>query len=162
MSSLLFLQTDDFSLRKGEQGQVLCHDIRGFSLVLFYSTQCVYCQQIIPIFKRLPDIVNGCQFGMINVSMNKQLIRLSKSSITPIEYVPLIILYINGSPYMRYDGPPEENEIRRFILEVSNLVQKSGFSNVTKEKGIPAYTIGNPLCGEGNVCYLEFDEAYTN
>jgi hypothetical protein len=61
---------------------------------------------------------------------------------------------------MRYDGPPEENEIRRFILEVSNLVQKSGFSNVTKEKGIPAYTIGNPLCGEGNVCYLEYDEAY--
>ena len=158
MSSLLFLSTDDFGLTKGEKGDVLYHEIRGFSLILFYSTQCVYCQKLIPIFKRLPDIVNGCQFGMINVSMNKSLIGMSMSSHTPIKYVPLLILYINGRPYMRYEGPPEENDIRRFILEVSSAVQESGFAKVTKEKGIPAYTVGTPLCGESDVCYLEFDQ----
>ena len=160
MSSLLFLTTDDFALSKSNDGNnVLHHEIRGFSLILFYSTNCVYCQKINPIFKRLPEIVNGCQFGMVNVSMNKTLIGMAAKSITPIKYVPLIILYINGRPYMKYDGPPEENEIRRFILEVSNSVRDSGFTQVTKEKGIPAYTIGNPLCGEGDVCYLTFDES---
>ena len=158
MSSLLFLSTDDFSLSKGENGGVMHHEIGGFSLILFYSTKCVHCQKIIPLFKRLPDIVNGCQFGMINVSMNKSLLGMSMSSSTPIKYVPLIILYINGRPYMRYEGPPDENDIRRFILEVSNTVYESGFSQVAKEKKIPAYTIGQPLCGEGDVCYLVFDE----
>lgn len=158
MSSLLFLTSDDFNLQNGKNGTILGHEIKGYSLILFYSTQCVYCQQLIPIFKRMPDRVNGCQFGMINVSMNKSLIGMSRQSITPIEYVPLLILYINGSPYMRYDGPAEENEIRRFIFEVSNVVQENGFANVTKDKGIPAYTIGTPLCGEDGVCYLDFDD----
>ena len=40
---------------------------------------------------------------------------------------------------------------------MSNSIQASGFSQVLKEKQIPAYTIGQPLCGEGDVCYLEFD-----
>ncbi len=160
MSSLLFLTTDDFSIKGYEDRNILYHEIRGFSLVLFYSTQCVYCQKIIPIFKRLPDIVNGCQFGMINVSMNKTLINMSANSTTQIRYVPLLILYINGYPYMRYEGKHEEGAIRQFILSVSNDVQESGFSRVTKEKSIPAYCIGNPLCGEGDVCYLEYNDAY--
>lgn len=155
--SLLFLSTDDFGLEQTENGDVLYHEIRGFSLILYYSTQCEYCQRIIPIFKRLPELINGCQFGMVNVSMNKTLIQMSLNSSSPIRYVPLLILYINGRPHMRYEGPHEENDIRRFILEVSNSVQASGFSEVLKEKSIPAYTIGQPLCGEDGVCYLEFD-----
>ena len=158
MSSLLFLSADDFVVQQGEKGPLLCHEIRGFSLVMFYSTKCVYCQKLIPTFKRLPDIVNGCQFGMINVSTNKHLIQMARQTITPIEYVPLIILYINGRPYMRYEGAPEENDIRRFILDASNMVQESGFTKVTKELGIPAYSIGTPLCGEKY--YLEYDDAY--
>lgn len=157
MSSLLFLTTDDFIVNQNEKGPVLCHEIKGYSLILFYSTQCVYCQQFIPVFKRLPDVLNGCQFGMINVSMNKTLINIAKQTITPITYVPLLILYINGVPYMRYDGPAEENEIRRFILEISNVVHESGgFTKAIKAKGIPDFTIGIPKCEDG-VCYLEFD-----
>lgn len=160
MSSLLFLTTNDFTLDKVENVSILCHEIKGISFILFYSTQCVYCQQLIPIFKKLPDIINGCHFGMINVSMNKNLVQMSMETILPIRYVPILVLYVNGHPYMRYDGPPNENGIRRFILEASNSIQESGFTKISKEKGIPAYTIGNPLYGEGNVCYLEFDEAY--
>ena len=155
--SLLFLSTDDFALERNDKGDVLYHEIRGFSLILYYSTQCGYCQKIMPVFKRLAELINGCQFGMVNVSMNKTLIQMSAHSSSPIRYVPLLILYINGRPYMRYEGPHEENDIRRFILEVTNSVQSSGFAEVAKEKNIPAYTIGQPLCGEDGVCYLEFD-----
>lgn len=158
MSSLLFLTTDDFAVSPSENGDVLHIDVRGFSLILFYSTHCVHCQKLIPIFKHLPDVVTGCQFGMINISTNRRLIAMSAASITPIKYVPLIILYINGRPYMRYDGLPHEDDIRRFILDVSNAVHESGFSQVTRERGIPSYSIGNPLYGETDVTYLEFDE----
>lgn len=164
MSGLLFLSSDDFVLSKGTKGNILCTSIPGFSLILFYSTQCPHCQNLLPIFKRLPGSINGCQFGIINVSTNKNCIRLSKDTISPITYVPYIILYINGRPFLRYSGPAIESEIRRFVFEVAQKVQsKQKFSNEQVKEDvrghIPAFTIGIPKCDE-DVCYLEFDDAY--
>jgi len=175
-SNLLYLSSDDFVLinQQNSPDTILCHDISGFSLLLFYSTQCVYCHKLMPIFKRLPETIQGCQFGIINVSTNRKVIEMARNSITPIKYVPLIILYYQGKPYMRYDGPSDINEIKRFIIEVSNSIQQqtetaqttsqnnnAGTAMQTSfKKEIPAYTIGNPLCGEDGVCYLEFDDAY--
>ena len=165
MSGLLFLSSDDFTVNKGSKGNILCHGIQGFSLILFYSTRCGHCKTLIPIFKRLPGTIGGCQFGMINVSSNKKCVRMSQNTIAPIKYVPYIILYIQGKPFMRYNGPHDGAEIRRFVIEVANKVQSK--QNFTKEqvnddaKGIPAFTIGHPLCGDDKRCYLDFEKAYT-
>ena len=168
MSGLLFLTSDDFHIQKGPKGPILCNSIQGFSLILFYSTQCEYCQTLIPIFKQLPGAVGGCQFGMINVSHNKKCVMMSRNTIAPIKEVPYIILYVNGKPYMRYKGPQDAKEIGRFIVEVAKKVQ-SNQSNQSFDKnvkqnsksGIPDYTIGHPLKGaDDRVCYLEFDDAY--
>ena len=114
----------------------------------------------------------GCQFGMINISNNKQLVYRSQSTTTVLKYVPYIVLYVDGKPFMRYDGPHKINEIRRFILEVHNdLKHKQSFSKKQqrntvklppkKQSEIPAYTIGKPLCGsEKDICYLDFVKAY--
>jgi len=166
MSGLLFLSSDDFTINRGNKGNILCHGIPGFSLILFYSTQCIHCQTLIPIFKQLPGTIGGCQFGMINVSANKKCVRMAKNTIAPIKYVPYIVLYIQGKPFMRYNGPHEGSEIRRFVIEVANKVQsKQRFTSERvkeEDKGIPAYTIGHPLCGpDDKVCYLNFDDAYT-
>ena len=173
MSGLLFLQKEDFGIQKGVKGDILCHTIRGISLVLFYSTNCQYCRELIPIFKRLPGKLGGCQFGMINVSVEKDIIRMSNMTISAIKYVPLIILYVAGKPFIRYDGPHDENEMRRFIFEVSNKIQsKEKFTNkeVVKQKfqpnqqskkDIPPYSSGQPLYGESDDFYMEFAEAYT-
>ena len=168
MSGLLFLTSSDFSLQKGTKGNILCNSIPGFSLILFYSTQCNYCKTFIPIFKKLPTSVGCCQFGMINVSHNKNCILMSRNSISPISVVPYVILYVNGRPYMRYQGPQDIKEISRFIIDVSkSLTGKT--KNLKLEKrvkqdvkgSIPAYTIGQPLCGpDDKVCYLEFNSAY--
>ena len=103
MSGLLFLTANDFQNIEKENGNVLCTNIKGFSLILFYSTQCNYCKELIPIFKNLPGQVDGCNFGMINVNKNKHIIQMSNQTIVPITYVPYIILYIDGIPFMRYD-----------------------------------------------------------
>jgi thioredoxin-like negative regulator of GroEL len=172
MSGLLFLQTEDFSIQKGVKGNILCHSIRGLSLLLFYSTNCQHCRALIPIFKRLPGQLGGCQFGMINVSMQKNIIAMSKATISEIKYVPLIILYVAGKPFIRYDGPHDENEIKRFILEVSSKIQsKEKFSNKEVPRGkmqanngkkeVPAYASGQPLWGDSDDFYMEFAEAYT-
>ena len=62
-----------------------------------------YIVKFIPIFNL--RTLTGCQFGMINVNKNKNIIRLSKQTISQITFVPYIILFINGKPFMRYDGP---------------------------------------------------------
>ena len=165
---LLFLSANDLTVQKGARGNILCNSIPGFSLILFYSTQCQYCQNLIPIFKSLPGTVGGCQFGMINVSKNKSVILLSKETIAPITYVPYMILYIQGKPFMRYDGPPNQKEIQNFILDVASKIQskqqftKTENPNVQEDtnSGIPAYCLGKPLYGDKEVCYLEFDNAY--
>jgi hypothetical protein len=167
MSGLLFLGSDDFTIQRGTKGNILCHTIPGFSLILFYSTRCDHCQNLVPIFKSLPGTVGGCQFGMINVSQNKKCVLMSRETIAPVKVVPYIILFYNGRPFMRYQGPYYRNELARFVIEVSQKVQKKQKFSAEKVKddprgGIPAYTIGHPLKGEGSmgVCYLEFTEAY--
>ena len=164
--SLLFLNTNNFKILKSERGTLLCNDIKGFSLILFYSTQCDHCHAIIPLFKQLPQYVQGCKFGILNVSKNNKLVELSKDTIAPLEYVPYIILYTNGKPFMRYEGKPDIESIKDFILDVQkNLKHKEQFT-VNKEKPvekphIPAYTIGKPVSGNGDKrCYLDFNIAY--
>lgn len=168
MSGLLFLTADDFQLAKGQKGNLMCTSIPGFSLILFYSTQCEYCQEFIPIFKRMPGTVSGCQFGMINIQQNKRCALMSRETVAPIQVVPYVLLYFNGKPYMRYNGPSDAREIGRFIVEVAQKMQsKESFVKDERIKknlhtGIPEFTIGKPLYGDGDdkLCYLDFNDAY--
>ncbi|MCH9716131.1 MAG: thioredoxin family protein [Gammaproteobacteria bacterium] len=166
MSGLLFLNSDDFNVQAGTKGRILCNPIPGFSLVLFYSNQCQHCKTLIPIFKSLPGSMGGCQFGLINVGSNMDVVRKSKGTVTEIKYVPLVILYVNGKPFMRYAGKHKKDDLMKFIVQMSKRVQtKTTFANDKNVKedprgGIPAYTIGHPLIGEDDVCYLEFEKAY--
>ncbi len=187
MSGLLFLSTDDFHIVKDTKGDVMCNNIPGFSLLLFYSTHCNHCVKLIPIFKQLPGSVGGCNFGMLNVSQNKQCVIMSRQTIAPINVVPYIVLFVDGKPYMRYKGPHEHKEIARFVIEVSqniqssneqrrmtpvkpqslptdNPVQQPKIEKMKNGEKIPAYSTGRPLCGgsDNNVCYLTFSNAYAN
>lgn len=169
MSGLLFLTADDFSVIKNDdpnKNDIMINNVDNFSLILFYSTHCQHCQNIIPIMKKLPGTVTGCQFGMINVSVNKKCVQMSRNTIAPIKYVPYIVLYVNGRPFMKYQGPYDINEIQKFVVAVSQKIQtKQKFDDDENVKenvrgGIPEYTIGHPLCGKDKVCYLDFDDAY--
>lgn len=176
MSGLLFLQSGDFNPQQTAKGGTLvCHSIRGLSLILMYATKCEYCRNLIPIFKRLPGTIGGCQFGMVNIENERELVRMSIESVVPIGYVPLLILFVDGRPFIRYDGAHDENEIRNFLMDVTARLQaKQKFSrdrdtNAGKPstpghrdhgRSIPAFTVGYPLYGEDDDWYKEFEEAY--
>jgi thioredoxin-like negative regulator of GroEL len=164
MSGLLFLTHEDFYIGKGTKGNILCNSIKGLSLVFFYSTKCHICQAFIPSYKKLPGNVKGCHFSMVNVSQYQKIVGMSNNTITPIQYVPYIVLYVNGKPYIKYEGEYDTREIAEFIMEVSNtLSQKEKFfSNNDKvkmgESGIAIYSDGTPITDR--ICYLNFEEAY--
>ncbi len=169
MSGLLFLNANDFSIINDSSGnKILINNIKNFSFILFYSPGCPHCQTIIPIMKRLPGTVNGCQFGMINVSKNKKTIKMSAGTITPLTYVPYMILYYNKRPYMRFDGDATDiNAIQTFVKEVANKIiqlQDDNIDGMTDESHytIPDYCIARPTKGglKEKICYINFSSAY--
>jgi hypothetical protein len=165
MSGLLFLTNEDFKTEKDVRGTLLCHTIGGYSLILYYSRQCQYCENLLEIFKKLPGSVGGCKFGIMNITKNRQFIELSNTTITPLKYVPYIVLYFNGVPIMNYKGKYDGNEIVKFIIEIANnLKKKQQFSKEkvqeSKEEPLPTYCTGKPICGgkDQNVCYVSFNK----
>lgn len=130
MSGILFLGSDDFCVRAGEKGNMLCMTgWKGLTLVMFYSKECQFCHKLINKFKQLPTIVNGCKFAMCCINRHFDIVEKSKNTIAPIEYVPDVILYVDGAPYIRYDGPHEVADIRSFIFTVYERLQKTCFAN---------------------------------
>jgi hypothetical protein len=164
MNALHFLTINDFNIQDGAKGPIMCHNMKGLSLILFYSVKCVHCQTLIPIFKTLPATLGICHFGMVNISNNFECIRMSQETIDPIKVVPYILLYVNGKPYIRYNGSHDRNEIINFVVEVSKKIQNrqqfvSDKIKVSGPNRIPEYSIGVPLRGDDdNVCYLRVNE----
>ena len=186
MNGILFLGEEDFVLRRGEQGNLLslAADVRSLVLILFYSIECPHCDNLINKFKQLPQLLNGCLFAMVNVNRNMSLVEKSQNTVAPITFVPDVILYVNGNPYIRYDGPHEISSIRDFIYDIYQKMQKTAFIEnqsslprspppaaqsentvVNPQSEIPAYTIGKPISGEWRTdrhCYLNFNNAYVS
>lgn len=143
MSGILFMGSDDFCVRAGEKGNMLClSGWKGLTLVMFYSKECQFCHKLINKFKQLPTIVNGCKFAMCCINRHFDIVERSKNTIAPIEYVPDVILYVDGAPYIRYDGPHEVEDIRSFIFNVYERLQKTCFSGSNNNKAQP--TNSNP------------------
>lgn len=181
---IYFFNNDDFVIRENMKGKLLsfAEESKGLYLVLFYSKECPHCDKLLTEFKQLPNLINGCKFVMVNINKNPGLIEKSRTTISPITYVPDVILYVNGLPYIRYDGPSEMDLIKNFILDIYQKLQKTSFLNETShtnssntrnqvqqvqkkpEDEIPSYSVGKPVCGNAKdvygKCYLEFDNAY--
>lgn len=138
MSGILFLGGDDFCVRAGEKGNMLClTGWKGLTLVMFYSKECQFCHKLINKFKQLPTIVNGCKFAMCCINRHFDIVEKSKNTIAPIEFVPDVILYVDGAPYIRYDGPHEVADIRSFIFNVYERLQKTCFSGQQQQSPPP-------------------------
>jgi hypothetical protein len=167
MNSLIFLTEEDFSIQQGKKGYIMCNNIPGVSLVLFFGNRCDHCPPVKDAFNYLPRAVQGCQFALVNLSTNVNIAYMSKKTIAPIEHVPFIILYVNGRPFMKYNGDKTVQALANFVIEVlSRLQSKKNFTNNTKvehgDADIPEYASGIPfnMVCEGEQCYLTFSEAY--
>jgi len=168
MNSLIFLSDQDFSLQQGKKGRILCNNLPGVSLVLFFSKQCEHCGTVFPIFAALPHRIPGCQFAILNISMFPGVAQKAQQTIAPITHVPFIILYVNGKPFMKYNGKKTYEDISNFVGEVLSRIQsKRNFSSNSKVEvegdELQEYAGGsipfNIICENEN-CYLSFKDAY--
>lgn len=106
-SNILYLRSENFGIDKittnGSTHSVLCNSIKGVSVVLFYSgSRCAYSRDALSEFKRVAPAVNGIVFGAIDIDNAMAVVRLARSTVTRIEGVPYIMLYLNGIPRQVY------------------------------------------------------------
>lgn len=150
MNSLLYLTPHDFN-------ENMHHKIVNTSIVLFYATTCQHSLQLLPIFKKLPKTVNGgCQVGLFNVGFYQEIIPRSQNTDTPIKYVPYIVMYNNGVPFIQYEGEQNEKAIIEFIKTMIDKIKQE------TKRVKRAYCEGQPLCGDDEECYLVVDEKSAN
>jgi thioredoxin-like negative regulator of GroEL len=171
-----FLDNSHFEVGQGGELTVA---MKGYALVLFYSSQCEHCGEMMEKFSELNDTVNGCSFAQVNLDNNKPLIAKVNKSNVKLEYVPFVVLFANSSPYMIYSGPVATPDLRRFILEVTNAYAKEFEQNKHKKNGGNKKTdiskiddsvgckIDDEKCrtktsAKFNSCYVSMAEAYSN
>lgn len=167
MNPIIRLRTEDFTIEQGSRGAILSTQIKGLSMAMFWSPGCQICTRLEPQFRSLPQIFKNVKFLLLNINENKNVIELSKQTIAPIEFVPYIVFYVNGRPFLQYDDELVFEKLLNFIKYTIKLVEtKKSFV----EKGgkfdsdIPKYTIAKPYaefkCNDEGFCYLTYTDAY--
>lgn len=161
INGIYFLSSKDFDVQDSIDGKLLSlnADIKGLNLVLFYSNECKYCDEVITEFKKLPHHIFGCSFSMINLNQNPNVTSLSRDTITKLTYVPELILFLDNLPYSKFEGEAKLEEIQTFIREVSKNLENHSFtrnveSNLIKEEVQIKDEL--PHCKKSKkVCYIQ-------
>lgn len=125
LDTIFQLTRQDFHLKPHKKSNLLGTNFEGASLVLFHSSNCVYCSDFLPIYRQLPMKIPFFKYGIINLNQgdNKQVYELSKQTIEPIVGVPMMVVYNDGKPIMIYDGPRQLQFLIEFLSNVQQLLQ---------------------------------------
>lgn len=140
---MLELTPLNFKVVPTMKGIVLGNDIKGISLVVFYKLNCEKSNTFLQLFDTAMDDNDYCTFAKINADMYLEYIAESTKTKTPInvDNGPYIVIYVDGRPYMSYDGPADNIEIKKLLMYV-HLMQTVTASLVFNENSvIPVYQI---------------------
>jgi len=140
MSEVFTLTPNDFKVSTTPRGDVIETVLKGISMILFHNPDCEYSQPFIPIIEKLVDDV-GCTFGMFDIKQYSEHTALSLKTKTPLSYTPYLVLYVNGKPYMSYNGPPDEIEIKKLIMYVQLMQTITASMCFDEKSSIPIYKV---------------------
>lgn len=163
----MFLTPNDFAIQNGEL--VKLND-QGYSFVFLFTNDCKWCDDVKPAFNYLSKMIRGVNFAYMDVAQNNWHLRdMSLRTRTPIEYVPLLLLFANGrqiAQFFQDEDNPQNNipKMQQFIInntrrqpQSTRIQTATGPSQGTE---IPPYTIGIPgNLASRKVCKL-YDNAY--
>lgn len=169
----MFLTPNDFAIQNGE---LVKPNDQGYSFVFLFTNDCRWCDDVKPAFNFLSKMIRGVNFAYMDVAQNNwQLRNMSLMTRTPIEYVPLLLLFANGrriAQFFQDEDNPQNNipKMQKFIMvntrnhhqqaQSTRIRGGSGSGANPSSSDIPAYSIGIPgNLASRKVCKL-YDNAY--
>jgi thiol-disulfide isomerase/thioredoxin len=170
--SVLNLTSNDFYIDDGTKGKVLCSTRKGIVFVMFHLNEsaCPNCHTVMPEFLALPKHIPSIQYATVNLSNYPDIAKKSGLTLAPIKYVPYLILYVNGRPWLRWDNEKTLAAMANFLKDIlpripKNLVDNSSSSGPNKSSAEekPVFQGGgipyNVVCDKSSgVCYLSFED----
>lgn len=174
---LIELHADSFRKLKGTKGYVLgIPNANNLTLVMFYSTQCEYCDQAMPELARLSRHLREnnlpIQVAVCDVGKNRAVIKEAADTVDPIKYVPYSVIYLKDRPYVRYNGNKVAEEMFKYLIEVMRRIDtrqqfvrtdvRTGQQEEEEKDEAPQTSgMGVPynMVTEQSVCYLTSEEA---
>ena len=112
--SVLNLNSSNFDLVGSKQNGLWIY-IQGVLLVFYKSRKSVPCENIEPLFYSLAAVEKRATFAALDLDVNREVVSISRNSTTPIQAVPLFILYINKRPGAKFSGEVTAQRLRDFI-----------------------------------------------
>jgi len=110
-----FLTDRDFYIDQGQKGKLLCTRRTDMSLVAFHTPACPYCETAKPILAKIADRwKNVLSVRSVNLITYPSIVEMSAYTLAPLRSVPTIILYVNGRPYVMYEGDIVEKDMFEF------------------------------------------------
>jgi len=165
------LTSDNFYVDDGKNGKLLCTTQKDLLFVFFYKGDgsCDACKAMMPSFQQLGKYVPEVKYAIINVDEQKDAIRKSLKTISPIKYVPYLILFVNNKPFLRYDGGKDLKDMINFLKDLltripKNMLATLGSTASSKfDSEVPVFAGGgipyNVVCDKNSgVCYLTFED----
>lgn len=110
------LNASNFRLT-GTKVKALCINHPGIVLVLFKMTNCEYSKAFEPIFFQLAAKDTRVNYAIVNVSQCPDVVKMSRETTTPINGVPQLILYMDGTPGFKFNGQKNIPSITAFITK---------------------------------------------
>lgn len=112
--SIIHLEPKNFHV-SGRQKKTLNTNVRGPALVFFKSQKCPTCRNFEPIFYSLSNSHHGMVFAIADLTLHREIVRLSMGTVVQIKSVPCIIFYHDGVPKTKYTGEFSMNALSRYI-----------------------------------------------
>lgn len=149
MANIAYLNESDFVVL-GQKQKTLGLSRRGNVLVFFKITNDNNCVEFEPVFAQLARKEQRVTCATLDVIQNRGVLNISRQTTTPINSVPVLILYVNGKPLAKFNGTRNLPSIQNFI---SNALQSAGNTASPpqpQQQFMPRQTPTNVFANQGN------------
>jgi len=94
------------------------------AVVLFKIAGDQNCYTMEHIITQLSQKDTNIQWCVVELKNNRDIVNISKTTSTPITYIPYILFYINGKPFSNYTGPNNIQSFSQYINEMIKEINK--------------------------------------
>lgn len=140
------LTPKDFNIIKTIKGDLVEYLHKELTVVLFYKNEegIEYSTEFKRVFTDIEDNIDlECKFAYINVDKYPEQLEMASKTKTPIHYVPYVVIYAQGRPYMSYSGKIESVEIVRLITYVQLMQTVTASIQFDPKSIVPMYIVSD-------------------
>jgi thiol-disulfide isomerase/thioredoxin len=119
------LSSQHFAL-VGQQKRVMVLQVPGVVLVMFKTRECPSCKSFEPTFVQLSNNDNRVVYAVADLTANRNIGMMSMNSTTPLQKVPMLIIYNEGRPYAKFNGKRDIPSLKAFISKALIAINGGG------------------------------------